>query len=54
MLLSSSGNIFMCDIMFFLTHDSVLAKEDVDNSDILFPSVVVLILGGHSLISLLN
>ena len=27
-----------------LTHDSVLAKEDVDNSHVLLPSVVVVIL----------
>ena len=27
-----------------LTHDSVLAKEDVDNSHVLLPGVVVLVL----------
>ena len=30
----------------FLTHDSVLAKEDVDKSNILLPGVVELILDG--------
>ena len=39
---------------YLLTHDSVLAKEDVDNSNILLPSIVVLILGGHSHLSLLD
>ena len=46
MLLSSSVDIMMPNIMFFLTHDSVLAKEDVDKSNILLPGVVELILDG--------
>ena len=31
---------------YLLTHDSVLAKEDVDNSNILLPSIVEVILEG--------
>ena len=45
MLLSSSVDD-MIDVQFnvFLTHDSVFAKEDVDNSNIFLPGVVVIIL----------
>ena len=54
MLLSSSGNIVMCNVMFFLTHDSVLAKEDVDKSNILLPGVVELILDGKLTSKVIN
>ena len=33
--------------MVFLTHDSVLANEDVDNSNILLPGIVKVTLAGN-------
>ena len=46
MLLSSSVNIMICNVIFFVTHDSVLAKEDVDKSNVLIPCIVELVLNG--------
>ena len=45
-----------CDVQchVLLTHDSVLAKEDVDKSNILLPGVVELILDGKLTSKVIN
>ena len=51
-LLSNSSELEMENChKIFLTHDSVLAKEDVDNSNVLLPSVVEVVLKNQTFCS---